>query len=264
MIRQRLITAAILVPVVLLSLIYLSGETLVILIGVVMAYGAWEWSRFVAPQSLPLRIVFTVIVADAIAALYLLRGSEPDFPCFFEAATVGWTLMVIWVARYPTPLPGVVASVVGAVILVVAWAALSMLVMADWQWLLFLLVLVWAADVGAYFAGKRFGVSKLAPEVSPGKTWAGVGGGVALALLVAAGGAAWFELPAVAFLVLCLFATLISVVGDLTVSMFKRGQGLKDSGRLLPGHGGLLDRVDSLLAASPVLVLGLSHLGVIQ
>jgi len=125
-------------------------------------------------------------------------------------------------------------------------------------------VLVWAADVGAYFVGKRFGVRKLAPAVSPGKTWAGVGGGVVLALLVAAVGANLFELPVISFLVLCLYAALISVVGDLTVSMFKRGQGLKDSGRLLPGHGGLLDRIDSLLAASPVLVLGLIHLGVIQ
>lgn len=264
MIRQRLITAAILVPVVLLSLLYLSGEVIAFLLAVVMAYGAWEWSRFVAPESLPVRIFFIVVVADAIAAIYLLRGFDLSFPYFFEAATVGWTLMVIWVARYPTPLPGLVAFVTGAAILVVAWASLSVLAIAGWQWLLFLLLLVWAADVGAYFVGKRYGVRKLAPAVSPGKTWAGVVGGVALALFVSAAGAAWFGLPMIPFLLLCLFAALISVVGDLTVSMFKRGQGLKDSGRLLPGHGGLLDRVDSLLSASPVLVLGLIHLGVVQ
>lgn len=264
MIRQRFFTALVLVPLVLVALLYLSPEALVLVLAVVISYGAWEWSKFVAPKSLAGRILFTLIVVDSIAALYLFFGLQLRLPYFFEAASVGWVLMTVWLARYPTPLPGFVALILGALILVVAWASLALLAMAGWQWLMFLLVLVWAADVGAYFAGKRFGVRKLAPAVSPGKTWAGVAGGVILSLAVAVAGAVWFRLPLLPFILLCLIAVLVSIVGDLVVSMFKRSSGMKDSGRLLPGHGGLLDRIDSLLAASPLLVLGLIHLGVIQ
>lgn len=262
--RERLFTALLLVPVVLAALLHLSGETLALVLAAVITYGAWEWAQFVAPASVPGRLVFTFFVADLIAALFLLFGLDLKLPYLFETATAGWALMVVWLARFPTPLPGLVALIVGALILVIAWVALALLAVAGWQWLLFLLVLVWAADVGAYFAGRRFGVRKLAPAVSPGKTWAGVAGGLLLSLLVAVAGALWFALPLLPFLALCLITALISVVGDLTVSMFKRASGLKDSGRLLPGHGGLLDRIDSLLSAAPVLVLGLIHLGVIQ
>lgn len=264
MMRERIITALVLVPIVLLALLNLSGEALVLVIAGMMGFGAWEWSKFVAPNSRIGRVFFTVFVIDIFAALYLAVGLQLNLPYFFEAASACWALMIIWLARYPTPLPGLVALLVGVLVLVVAWVSLSLLALTGWQWLLFLLMLVWAADVGAYFAGKRFGVRKLAPAVSPGKTWAGVAGGLLLSLVVAIAGAIWFELPLPAFIVLCLITVLISIVGDLVVSMFKRGQGMKDSGRLLPGHGGLLDRIDSLLAAAPVLVLGLIHLGVIQ
>lgn len=260
----RFLTALVLVPLILAALLLLSGEVLTLLLALVLTYCAWEWARFVFPDSKIGRIFYTVLLADLMAVIFLLLGFELRPPWLYECAVAGWLLMVLWVARFPTPIPGVVASVLGIVILLVAWMALSLLALAGWQWLLFLLVLVWAADVGAYFAGRTFGVRKLAPAVSPGKTWVGVGGGMALSLLVAAVGAWWFALPWAAFLGLCLLAAAISVVGDLTVSMFKRARGMKDSGHLLPGHGGMLDRVDSLLAAAPVLVLGLVHLGVIQ
>ncbi len=262
--RERLITAAVLVPLILGALLLLPGEQIVFLITLVMAYCAWEWARFVSPESRIGRIFYAILVIDLMAVMFLLKGFEPIWPYFFELAVAGWALMVIWLARYPTPLPWYVSLVMGCLILVVAWASLSVLAMTGWQWLLFLLVLVWAADVGAYFAGRHFGKRKLAPLVSPGKTWVGVGGGALLSMLVAGFGAWWFQLPVLSFLALCLVAALISVVGDLTVSMFKRGRGMKDSGHLLPGHGGMLDRLDSMLAAAPVLVLGLLHLGVIQ
>ncbi len=262
--RERLITVLILLPLVLAALLFVSGEVLTLLLAIVLTYCAWEWSQFVAPASRMGRIVFTVLVADLMVALFAFTGFELRWPYLMEVAVVGWVLTVIWVARYPTPMPAFVALVVGAAILVVAWAALSLLALAGWQWLLFLLVLVWAADVGAYFVGRAIGVRKLAPRVSPGKTWAGVAGGASLSVVVAGFGAWWFALPPVSFMSLCLAAALISVLGDLTVSMFKRSSGMKDSGRLLPGHGGMLDRVDSLLAAAPVLVAGLIHLGVIQ
>lgn len=260
----RFITALVLVPLILAALLLLSGEMLTLLVALVMTYCAWEWARFVAPGSKAARILYTFLLGDLIALVFLFRGFALQPAWLYEIAVFGWLLMVLWVARYPTPVPAALAFVLGILILLVAWMALSVLALAGWQWLLFLLVLVWAADVGAYFAGRTFGVRKLAPSVSPGKTWAGVGGGMTLSLLVAIFGAWWFGLPWLPFVALCILAAALSVVGDLTVSMFKRARGMKDSGHLLPGHGGMLDRVDSLLAAAPVLVLGLIHLGVIQ
>jgi phosphatidate cytidylyltransferase len=132
------------------------------------------------------------------------------------------------------------------------------------QWVLFALVLVWVADIGAFFFGRRFGRVRLAPEVSPGKTWEGVLGGIALSALVAIAGSLWFHVPLAAFLPLCLTAVAFSIIGDLTESLLKRFAGVKDSGRVFPGHGGVMDRIDSLTGAAPVLLLGLTLLGVVR
>jgi phosphatidate cytidylyltransferase len=123
------------------------------------------------------------------------------------------------------------------------------------------LIVVMAADVGAYFAGHRFGRTKLAPKVSPGKSWEGVIGGVIASLVVAAIGASLLDWPVVPVMLLAAGAAAFSVVGDLTESLMKRHTGLKDSGRLFPGHGGVLDRFDSLSAGIPVFVLGLIKVG---
>jgi phosphatidate cytidylyltransferase len=123
------------------------------------------------------------------------------------------------------------------------------------------MVIIWAADVGAYLIGRRFGRVKLARQISPGKTWEGVIGGLISASVAALAAAALLNAPRLAFVSVALAATLVSVVGDLTVSMFKRYVGLKDSGRLLPGHGGVLDRIDSLSAAVPFFFVGLKTAG---
>ncbi|MDX1496662.1 MAG: phosphatidate cytidylyltransferase, partial [Salinisphaeraceae bacterium] len=132
--------------------------------------------------------------------------------------------------------------------------------------LLGLLVIIWAADTGAYFAGRAFGKNKLAPKVSPGKTWEGVAGGLACSALMAwLGGWYVFQLAGLAaagFVVLGLAVAGISVVGDLSESMFKRHAGVKDSGQIFPGHGGMLDRLDSLTAAAPCYLLGLLLLNI--
>jgi phosphatidate cytidylyltransferase len=120
-----------------------------------------------------------------------------------------------------------------------------------------------AADVGAYFAGHALGKTKLAPQVSPGKTWEGVIGGFVVSVLVAYGGSRWLGWPTTPMMLLALGAAAFSVVGDLVESLMKRHSGLKDSGRLFPGHGGLLDRLDSLTAGVPLLVLGLLKAGLI-
>ncbi|MBV8803503.1 MAG: phosphatidate cytidylyltransferase, partial [Sinobacteraceae bacterium] len=124
------------------------------------------------------------------------------------------------------------------------------------------LVLVFVADSGAYFAGRRFGRLRLAPAVSPGKTWEGVLGGATASALVGIAGSVWFAVPLHTFLPLCLAAVAFSIIGDLTESLLKRFAGLKDSGTLFPGHGGVMDRIDSVTGAAPVLLLGLTVLGV--
>jgi phosphatidate cytidylyltransferase len=130
-------------------------------------------------------------------------------------------------------------------------------------YLIAVLFIVWFADGGAYFAGKAFGRVKLAPAISPGKTWEGVVGGLALVALLAVGIGLWQGLDIVVLLPFFLAVAAISIIGDLTVSMFKRTAGVKDSGSLFPGHGGVLDRVDSVAAASPLFALGLRVLEIV-
>jgi phosphatidate cytidylyltransferase len=153
----------------------------------------------------------------------------------------------------------------GVLVLVPSWYALTALRAQEQglSMLLMLLMLVWGADIGAYVAGKSFGRNKLMPAVSPGKTREGLWGGLAVCALVGAGFSLWLELelPASVYLVLLSVMTgLVSVLGDLLESLFKRERGIKDSGKLLPGHGGVLDRIDSLTAAAPVFLVGLYFL----
>jgi phosphatidate cytidylyltransferase len=157
------------------------------------------------------------------------------------------------------------AGLAGVLALVPAWLALVRLrldVPRGAEWMLFTLILVFAADIGAFFAGRRYGRVRLAPAVSPGKTWEGVLGGAAMSALVALAGSEWFGVPVQSFLPLCLATVAFSIVGDLTESLLKRFAGVKDSGTLFPGHGGVMDRIDSVTGAAPVLLFGLSVLGV--
>ncbi|MCG8434327.1 MAG: phosphatidate cytidylyltransferase, partial [Gammaproteobacteria bacterium] len=148
----------------------------------------------------------------------------------------------------------------GVLALVPCWAAITALhdrQPQGWQLLLFLLVLIWAADIGAYFAGKAWGKNKLAPNISPGKTWEGVFGGLAASLAAALLANYWLGFPLLIILPLVVILVALSVVGDLSESMLKRQAHIKDSGSLFPGHGGVLDRLDSLLATAPMFLLGL-------
>jgi phosphatidate cytidylyltransferase len=179
-------------------------------------------------------------------------------------ALLWWVFALIWVAIAPARVNRTTAAGAGLLVLVPAWLALSRLHALGPELLLFLILLVVAADVGAYFAGRSFGRNKLAPRVSPGKTWEGVLGGFVAAAVMAAVGVWWFKVDAPRFAALCIIVVVASIIGDLTESLFKRHAGLKDSGTLLPGHGGLLDRVDSITAAAPVFLVGLERLGLLR
>lgn len=260
MLRQRVITALILIPLLLGALFLLPRGGGALAIGVLFFGGAIEWAGFFGAESYARRVAYAVLVAAAAALFFAISADHQVLKLLTGLATFMWLAALLLVTRYPVRIGRAVSAFAGIAVVALAAVALMRLHL-DWQrgpeLLLFLFVLVWAADIGAFFTGRAIGRKKLAPAVSPGKTWEGVGGGILLAALAAVGGAAWFGFGSGWFLPLCLLVAAISVVGDLTVSIFKRNAGLKDSGRIFPGHGGILDRVDSITAAGPVFVFGL-------
>ncbi len=264
MLRQRVITALVLAPAVLWVIFGLPHTYAVALLTVLVLAGAWEWSAFPRFEHATARWLYVGVIAFVLGAGWYLGAHRAELDVLLYASLVWWCLALIWIMVAPTTVSRVTAAIAGLFVLAPTWLALSRLHAHEPQLLLFLLLLVVAADVGAYFAGRRYGRTKLAPRVSPGKTWEGVIGGLIAGAVMAAIGVAWFEMPPTAFVALCAVAVVASIVGDLTESLFKRHAGLKDSGALLPGHGGVLDRVDSITAAAPVFLLGLERLGLLK
>ena len=264
MLRERVITALILAALVLLVIFFLPHAATMAALALLVVAAAWEWSAFPRFTQHSGRLFYVAFVAACVAATWWFGVQREEMDRLIQAALVWWVFALIWVAIAPARVNRTTAAGAGLLVLVPAWLALARLHAAGPQLLLFLILLVVAADVGAYFAGRRFGQNKLAPRVSPGKTWEGVLGGFVAAALMAALGVWWFELDAPRFLALCLVVVVASIIGDLTESLFKRHAGLKDSGKLLPGHGGLLDRVDSVTAAAPVFLIGLERLGLLR
>jgi phosphatidate cytidylyltransferase len=254
MIRQRLITALVLGAALLLLLfvvpLYVAGAVL----GLLMAIGAWEWSALGGCRQASTRGVFVLL---AVATGWLLQHfwfGNPSAPLWLDLMV--WLVGLIWMLRFPTPVPRVYSLGSGLLVMPLGWLFLFAL-LQEWgaQWTLFLFLLVAAADVGAFFSGRAFGRHKLAVKVSPGKTWEGVAGGLLVVAVVAALGALWFETDLAMTVAGAVVIAAFSVLGDLTISMLKRAAGLKDSGSIFPGHGGVLDRIDSLLAALPLFIL---------
>ena len=258
MLKQRIITAAILLPIALIGFFLLEGLAFALFIGVVVSLGAWEWARMAGYTAQPARVAYAVLVAVLLAALY---GLPTLAPWLLAISVFWWLTAIVLVLTYPDSQRhwrGRTGSLImGLLILLPAWQAL--VVLKQWpqgNWLIVaVMVLVWVADIGAYFSGRRFGRRKLAPQVSPGKSWEGLLGGLLASLLVTLGVGlyrGWSARELVLALLGASVVVLISVVGDLTESMFKRSAGIKDSSQLLPGHGGVMDRIDSLTAAVPV------------
>ena len=264
--RKRIITAVVLAGLFLGILLWLPPIATVIVMTALVLAGAWEWSAFLRASVSIARVVYVAIVALMLPLVWYATAQPDGRNLLLVAALVWWLVALMWIIFAPHSVNPWSAALAGVLALVPAWLALVRLRLDlphGAQWVLFTLFLVWGADIGAYFAGHRFGRTRLAPEVSPGKTWEGVVGGFALSAVVAVGGSVWFTLPLYTFVPLCLAAVGFSIVGDLTESLLKRFAGLKDSGTLFPGHGGVMDRIDSVTGAAPVLFFGLTVLGVV-
>lgn len=256
--KQRIITAVIALLALMLVLFYVPNEVALGVFVVVILGGAWEWSAFLGNPVTATRAVYVVIIGALIAAVSYF---DVDAALIFEVSLVWWVAALIWTFFFPTPIPAVIRWLSGALVLVPLYLALVILYNTAPALLLFALLIVWVADTGAYFAGRFLGRVKLAPEISPGKTWEGVIGGLTAVVLLILLRSMWAETDLTVLIPFCLAVACLSVVGDLTVSMFKRTAGVKDSGSLFPGHGGVLDRIDSVAAAAPLFALGISWVG---
>ncbi|MCZ6715721.1 MAG: phosphatidate cytidylyltransferase [Gammaproteobacteria bacterium] len=265
MLKQRIITAVILVAVLSGVVLVLPPPAALITLTLIISLGIWEWSQFLTAKSLLWRLLYVVVVLTLIVGLWFYSFQPGALQLVLQISLAWWLVAFVWVTRFPTAIPVGVTVISGILVLGPAWLALSRLLVAEngVGWIVFILLLVWATDIGAFAVGKLFGRIKLIPRVSPGKTWEGAIGGVAVAAIIAFAGAMFFQQDMLSFVSLCLAASAISIVGDLIVSIFKRHAGLKDSGEIFPGHGGMLDRIDSICSAAPVFVLGLSWQGLI-
>ena len=263
MLRSRILTALVLAPAFVLAVLYLPPLAYALFFWCVAALGAHEWAGFMdlpaARAAIYKWLYVACFAATALLIHWFLDDGARQILLAFGVAL--WALALIAVLIYPRGAklvrqPLLLGSL-GLVIFNVAWVALVQVDRAPQggPWLIWLFVLVWAADIGAYFAGRAFGKHKLAPIVSPGKTWEGVLGGALLALLLCGSALLLLPVDLPVWLAIALLLTGVSVVGDLLESMVKRATGVKDSGTLLPGHGGVLDRIDSLLAALPIFAL---------
>ena len=270
MLKQRVITAVVLLAALLVA-VAAGRMALDAALAVLIGAAAFEWLRL-ARHPRKLCVLASAVFAGALLALQTLAAGpqEGTLGIVLAAASVAWLLIAVLIlrgAQRGARMPHAASTLLAFLLLTAAWFALMRLVNGGIVYLLSVLVIVWLADIAAYFAGRRWGRRKLAPAISPGKTWAGVGGAV-VAVLAAAMLFAYSapDLPVFSTVLqqrlapigaLAVLAGLValSIIGDLFESLLKRQVGAKDSGRLLPGHGGVLDRVDALIAVLPAAAL---------
>lgn len=265
MLIKRVLTAIVFGAAVITAIVLLPSRWAGVAFGALWLAGVYEWSGF-AGLGAASRIMFVLFSALLMIATVQMLQIEDFVYWVLAVAAIWWITAIMTLFVYPRSFSWLWTIVAGLATLLPSWALLAWLhsESADGPALiLVLLAVVWSADSGAYFFGRAFGRHKLAPNVSPGKTWEGVIGGIGTAALVGAVAGSVAEEGALTVAWVAAVTAAASVVGDLNVSMFKRNAGLKDSGRLLPGHGGVLDRADSVTAAVAMFVSGLILVGII-
>jgi phosphatidate cytidylyltransferase len=276
MLKQRVITALIITAIFLSALFLLPAGYFAFFMAVVVLIGAWEWAGLSSVTQIGLRLAYALVMGGYLLGVSWWIGfsgeasPDLDLDAVQQLLIIGcsfWAVALLLVQGYPSSaiLWGnkFLRLLMGLFVLIPTWVALVYVrQQTEGHWLIILLFLVVAvADTGGYFAGRRFGKRKLAIHVSPGKTWEGFAGGLIANLLLALILVFSFNLSPVLVLAVVIPSSLISVLGDLLESMVKRHAGVKDSGTILPGHGGILDRVDGVTAAAPVFALALMTSG---
>jgi phosphatidate cytidylyltransferase len=272
MLIPRILTALLLAPLAALGIVLTPDWLFALLFALILLGAQWEWTRLCGLRAPAVRGALLAITAILFAVLWAARAAPGLWWAVIAAGVAWWLLSLLWLRGYsfgaaPNRENRALKWLAGLFMLVPAWTAAATMhasVPDGHWWVLLTLVIVWVADSGAYFSGRLFGRRKLAPRISPGKTWAGVYGALVGGALMAALGGWWLDVRGVALaglVVLALCTVAISIVGDLFESLMKRHADLKDSGGLFPGHGGLLDRMDSMFAALPVFALGKLLLG---
>ncbi|OQW95835.1 MAG: hypothetical protein BWK79_00995 [Beggiatoa sp. IS2] len=273
MLKQRLITATILIPIVVWDILYVSPKWFAGFVSLFVVLAAWEWAGICGFTTNSRRILYAFTVGLSLVLAYYCHKQYPSYGIWLILVTAClWWIYALWAlwtiqnrSRSVLPTTPLVKALLGILILLPAWIALVILDSKPegGKWVIFLLVLIWTADSSAYFVGKRWGRLKLADKISPSKTWEGVAGALLSNTLITLvftwlQGMTWQK--TIIFMMLSLLTVIASIVGDLVESAFKRQAHLKDSGQLLPGHGGVLDRIDSLTSAAPIFVMGLTLL----
>ena len=271
MLKQRVISSLILAPLFIALILLLPNGWFKLLVSLMVLPAAFEWARLSGVHGNGLSWLYAL---GLIALAYLGYEYVADLQIqhwLYWLSAVWWGLVLVWIvlSQRRAVLGNFslwVKLFSGVLTILPAWFALIALQAVDGigpQLALYVFLLVWAADIGAYTFGNLWGRIKLAPLLSPGKTVEGLAGGMLAVLLLALATAAYFGLPVRGFwlfVLISLFAAAVSVLGDLYESALKRQAGVKDSGGLLPGHGGVLDRIDSLIAAAPIFLLGYSQI----
>jgi len=271
MLLQRVLTA---VPLGILAIWFIltqSSESFLYALLVVIAISGWEWSRLCAYENPVIKVLYASLLV--LLAYFINKELITVFPVLFDAvvlfSVIIWSLIIYRMnTKDPTEasdVPSIIKMLIGFIILLPPILALYYIHQMEQgeYWVLYTISLVWVADTGAYFSGKRFGKNKLAPRLSPGKTREGLYGAVFATELYTLLAGFFFGLDfiqLIELLIIGFFATLLSVAGDLFISLLKRERGVKDTGAILPGHGGVLDRIDSVLSSAPFFALMLTML----
>jgi len=271
MLLQRTLTALLLAPLVILLILLAPTGVFAIIVGIAFLAAMWEWTRLSGLKQTSARSALLVVTAAVLALCWLVR-SEVWWPVLIGVGISWWIAASQWLRHFafgaaPTRENLLFKLGAGFLVIVPAWVAVVTIhgasARGNW-WTLLALFIVWAADIGAYFSGRQFGHRKLAPTISPGKTWAGVYGAFVAGAIVAGVGGSMLGVTGaklIGLLVIAVLTVVASIVGDLLESLMKRHAAVKDSGNLFPGHGGLLDRLDSVFAALPVFAAGMLLLG---
>lgn len=282
MLKQRIATALVLLGGLVAASTLMPPFVFALMTAIVVLLAAWEWGGFIGLENITTKIAYIISMLLLLSGCFLLLELNPNaenirYDRALTLIVLGllyWLFASIVVLDYPQKnrhwnSESRIATM-GIFSLIPTWVGVTQLkyLEPDGTLVLMLIILVAAVDVGAFFTGMNFGKTKLAPELSPNKTWEGVWGGLALCVLVSLGFGFLLDqtLFAVAFkevailVVISLLVAFFSVTGDLVESMLKRNRKIKDSGKILPGHGGVLDRIDGLIAATPVFVLGMTYL----